>query len=351
MALKYRQTADRITEIIKQNQKKGIDKLPTEAQLCARYHVSRQTVRRALDQLARDGVIVKKHGSGSYITGLSPDPIENTVALLVNTDTEYIYPELISRFQSLLYQHGLSLQVFVTDSDPARERQILSDLLLSPVSMLLAEGSLSSLPTPNTDLYLAWKQSGRAAVFFHSRYPNLELFPIVTTDDRAGAYRLTGRLHDRGHQRIGGIFCRDDAQDIERYLGFLEAMRDLDLPLRDSSVSWIDARSVRALRHTYDGPLLVRLYDHLVGNCTAIVTGNDELAYWLSAHLGTLFSTHDPGLTLGSFHRTYLEASQKLPVIYATLPPDEPARSAVSLLLQQKKGLPVRSQEIPWQFL
>ena len=40
--------------------------LPSEPELCARHGISRTTVRRALDRLAREGRIVRRRGSGTY---------------------------------------------------------------------------------------------------------------------------------------------------------------------------------------------------------------------------------------------------------------------------------------------
>ncbi len=40
--------------------------LPSEPQLCARHGISRTTVRRALDRLAREGRIVRRRGSGTF---------------------------------------------------------------------------------------------------------------------------------------------------------------------------------------------------------------------------------------------------------------------------------------------
>lgn len=43
------------------------DKLPTEKELCGTLEISRPVLRRALDQLREDGVIVSRQGSGSFV--------------------------------------------------------------------------------------------------------------------------------------------------------------------------------------------------------------------------------------------------------------------------------------------
>lgn len=43
------------------------DRLPSEKQLCDLYHVSRVTVRRALDELADAGYLEKKRGKGTFV--------------------------------------------------------------------------------------------------------------------------------------------------------------------------------------------------------------------------------------------------------------------------------------------
>lgn len=46
--------------------------LPSEAELASSYKVSRVTVRQALKLLEDDGIIIKKRGKGSYLTGKQP---------------------------------------------------------------------------------------------------------------------------------------------------------------------------------------------------------------------------------------------------------------------------------------
>src|SRR6476619_7878805 len=44
------------------------DAIPSERQLCVDLGVSRLTVRAALDDLVRDGMLVRRHGSGTFVS-------------------------------------------------------------------------------------------------------------------------------------------------------------------------------------------------------------------------------------------------------------------------------------------
>ena len=71
MALKYRTLADQLREEIRTQEWKAGRRLPTEAELSERFSVSRQTVRRALQLLAEEGVVQSRQGSGTYATGVT----------------------------------------------------------------------------------------------------------------------------------------------------------------------------------------------------------------------------------------------------------------------------------------
>jgi GntR family transcriptional regulator len=43
------------------------ERLPSERELSERHGVARQTLRRAVDELERDGYVVRRHGSGTYV--------------------------------------------------------------------------------------------------------------------------------------------------------------------------------------------------------------------------------------------------------------------------------------------
>lgn len=74
MNLDRNSTTSLFTQIeadIKNNIEIGVyklgDKLPTENELMALYNVSRITIRRAIEDLTKEGIIIKKQGKGTFI--------------------------------------------------------------------------------------------------------------------------------------------------------------------------------------------------------------------------------------------------------------------------------------------
>lgn len=63
---KHRQLQLALAELVASELSPG-ERLPSERQLLARFGVSRATVRHAIAALERDGVVERRHGSGTYV--------------------------------------------------------------------------------------------------------------------------------------------------------------------------------------------------------------------------------------------------------------------------------------------
>jgi GntR family transcriptional regulator len=67
----YEPAYAQLVNILRQNMAAGYlrpgDQLPSEAQLCARYGLSPMTVRRAINMLADQGVVVAEQGRGTFV--------------------------------------------------------------------------------------------------------------------------------------------------------------------------------------------------------------------------------------------------------------------------------------------
>ena len=65
----YRQIAARLEDEIRSGRFEPAGRLPSEAEIGTRFAVSRVTVRLALDELARKGLIERRKGKGTYVAG------------------------------------------------------------------------------------------------------------------------------------------------------------------------------------------------------------------------------------------------------------------------------------------
>jgi DNA-binding GntR family transcriptional regulator len=62
-------------------------KFPTDQELCARFSVSRHTIREALRDLQQEGVLTRQRGAGTVVAAPSPPPYVQAVAHLGQLDS------------------------------------------------------------------------------------------------------------------------------------------------------------------------------------------------------------------------------------------------------------------------
>jgi len=92
----YRTLADAIRGEIRSGRYAGGRQLPTEEQLAARHSVSRQTVRRAMQDLVSEGIIYRIAGRGTYPVAEEDryvrqfGSVEELMALSVDTECEIV---------------------------------------------------------------------------------------------------------------------------------------------------------------------------------------------------------------------------------------------------------------------
>lgn len=63
----YQQLIDNLSTYIAENKLTAGDQIPAEHELSRQYHVSRSTVRQAVQELVNNGTLVKIHGKGTFI--------------------------------------------------------------------------------------------------------------------------------------------------------------------------------------------------------------------------------------------------------------------------------------------
>ena len=64
---KYQNVINWINENIDSGALKPGERIPSENELCARFGLSRQTIRHAIARMAEDGLLESRQGSGTYV--------------------------------------------------------------------------------------------------------------------------------------------------------------------------------------------------------------------------------------------------------------------------------------------
>ena len=275
MASKYLQLAAELqAEISNGNYP---DKLPTEAALTQRFGVSRQTVRQALDCLVQRGLIKKQQGSGSKVL-LQRSLTNSNIAVIVPLLNDYIFPIVLQDIQMVLSARNYSTLLFAHYNKVSVERTILQNLLQQPVAGVIAVGTKTAFPNPNLDLYEKLALANIPVTFLYTGYKELKDSVSVTQDNYGGGYFLTRHLISKGHTKIAGLFMSDLTQGIERYHGYMSAMRDAGLPLPDNSTFWYTSEERRYLTDFGHTEMIDHFIDFYMRDCTAVICYNDMIA-------------------------------------------------------------------------
>ena len=93
---KYQKVIDWISKNIDNGTLKPGSRIPSENELCAKFGLSRQTVRHAILMLAEEGLLESRRGSGTYVADQKADDSGRSVVAVVTTYVDdYIFPSTI----------------------------------------------------------------------------------------------------------------------------------------------------------------------------------------------------------------------------------------------------------------
>lgn len=348
MAPKYQSIADSLRLEIENGVYKQL--LPTEQLLCQRFQISRQTVRRALSVLEDEGLITRKQGSGSHLRERTePEALLNcTIAVVTTYISDYIFPGILQGMETVLTANSSAPLLFATQNQISTERKILQALLtMSALDGVLVEGSKTALPNPNLDLYQKLIGRGVRLVFINGTYPEMSGTPSVLADNYGGGRMLVEYLHRKGHQNIAGIFKNDDMQGTLRYAGYVEALRDLGLPLEDSQIFWYNTEQRRSfLSEPFVDSVLNSFTD-----CSAIVCYNDEVAIRIVTQLKKRGVRVPEEMAVVSFDNSQYSELSPVRVTSLSHGTQNLGELSAKLMLRLLRGEECRSEVVPWQLV
>ena len=173
--------------------------LPSEADLCARFEVSRGTLRRALADLARLGLVRSQPGVGHRVAGRlasSEEGENNLVAVLAPyVEGGPYFAEMVGGLERSLAEAGLALIVCSTDR---RSSMTSEEVLAAQVDRILHMRPravvLSTEPHQSDREHMRAFSRADIPVFQVGRQPRGLISGFVGTDERLGSLIVTDWL-------------------------------------------------------------------------------------------------------------------------------------------------------------
>ena len=322
---RYEQIALDLQNIVDEKLKRNDVRFPTEAELGRQFQVSRVTIRRALAILEEKGLLVRRQGSGCFLTGRAPDSSGNQLALLLSSPFSYRSPGIVNGVRRIASREGFLLSVYDMRSSLQIERQILTDFLSSAPRGLILE-DFSSIPNPNSDLLeqLATQDSrvpvvslfGSHGMETSAGFSSRPVISSVCENLPQGAGILVRELTSRGHRKIAGLFPACTKPDTNRLHSWLLALRNAGLSMNaDFLFLPGNVQTEQILEGKSAG--LSAFLDTISVQCTALVCSNDLLATAAAQQLKKKGLRIPEDLCLASFEESYLH--QLSPVRTASL--------------------------------
>jgi GntR family transcriptional regulator of arabinose operon len=192
--------------------------LPSENELAAKWGVSRLTAHRALYELQRAGLVMRRRKIGTVVLPPSaPEPVR--IAALFFHSSDYFQGTLLGSVRA-----GLSENVHLSYVDTNRDAAAEANAL---IRMSEESDGIVLFPTcdpQNSSLIARLCREGKSIVCIDRHPPGVEC-DSVQTDNYAATYEALGNLANLGH-RVVGCFC-DFEEPVSSTGDRVRAYRDL----------------------------------------------------------------------------------------------------------------------------
>ena len=316
------------------------DQIPSQNELIRGYGVSYSTVMHALQDLVREGYLIRVQGKGTFVSK-PPDRAEGRRPRLLGVTLPYVGPgdgpgggvydsRTLSAMESAAREHGFQLIVTCSESDPAIERSNIEELYNHGVAGLALWHVGGEA---NVDWLERFRREGIPFVLF-DRY--LPYYPTdyVVTDNRLVGLEATRALIKTGFSRVAVFATNEVVSSVtERIEGYTKALVEAGSPVDESMIQLADWRDApdAALR-------LARRFFRREKGPVAVFAINTAffLAVWQA--IGECGRDQDGSVALATVGNPWVTVPDAIPFVMVDQPLQEMGRSTIELLVKKIAG-------------
>jgi GntR family transcriptional regulator, arabinose operon transcriptional repressor len=307
------------------------DALPTEHELAERANMSRNTVRQALGQLERNGMIRRVRGRGTFIHEAAMERLKSGLdifALVIPETRQGYYPSLQRGFHEASAIHHNQVIVCDTDNDPFRQ----ADALLQLMDKKVAGIALVPTTRPTTPAHQIrpLRERGIPVVFCHRGVEGIQAPLVAFSALDVGRVAGTAMLA-QGHRRVAFVGTQKAGLGSQYEQGLREALQKGGAKLPAELVCYDDTTKIDAAHERF-------LAGHLEGllqtheRPTAIFCTFDsqaEMVYLLLHRMGVRVPEE---ISLVGFGGTWREGAITRRLTSVAVDEEELGRKTVTLL-------------------
>ncbi|MBQ0105137.1 MAG: substrate-binding domain-containing protein [Armatimonadetes bacterium] len=282
------------------------DRLPTEADITAKYNVSRITVRKALEILEKEGTVYRTQGAGTFAGG-TVQKVCVVYSKSIDLYRDPFYGRLINLLEKELYNNKCIMQLMSIDEN--------TDFSLINADRIII---ISQVTEKIFDLDID------KIILFEGEYRDRNC-PAILSDEFSAGEEVCRYLHKKGADKI--LFAGNN-----KYYSSRKRLEGIKHFAEENNISV----SVQETPMNRDGGKIAGEYAKTAG-IKYIVCANDWLA------LGVIQTCKDMGLecpedvSVISFDNTYISSVSVPPITTVDLPIEEGVRLCVKEIKEHKK--------------
>jgi GntR family transcriptional regulator of arabinose operon len=265
-------TKEKLSRLVEEKRQAGELKLPPERDLSELFGVSRSTISKVLYQLAGEGVVTRKKGSGTFIT--ENERLNSQLCIGVGFENIYhpdwgFYGKNVEGIYKAAYENDIDIQIFDRLGEQF-DRSFERNRIVKIIEAGLLDGMI-----------LASKMSIQTAAKISSMIPAVTLggdvdcidLPSVKPDYFAAGFLAADYLLKNGHRNIGYVYLDDNCSQVsDIYSGVRLAMQNSGVAAEKNL-----CLDVKGKNHISQLP---RALEYFIrnNNITAIVAEHDRIA-------------------------------------------------------------------------
>jgi len=308
---------------------------PSETELVVRFGVARETVRKAISELVREGLLERRQGSGTYVSERGRRKSGLLGLLVPDASSARIFRDFVSEIVKLAKRNRFDVIVEEVRGCTAKESAVKVRRIAREMAVRNVEGVIfrpfidERLADANREVVRIFRNAKTPVVLMDADVvepPNRSECDLVTIDNVAAGRRVAGHLLQRGRRRVAfmmnGQSIRSNANWRNRFFGVAGelALRKVENAVRPLDFGPDDVES------------LVRLFRSSLAP-DAIVCGNDETAVTLMGSLRRIGKRVPDDLSVVGFDDADIAATCQPPMTTVRQPSRLIAKEILRALL------------------